>query len=132
MTLEECYEYFWKIPDFLNRKEEENEFIGSPEFTILDSNGKLAKFQIYLNPNGYEKSKYVSVFLNSLVEISTYRLSILGTENEYEISTSKILAQGSWRWLKLIDTDDLERNHDNFLPDGTLTLVLKTSKRGWL
>ena len=128
MAMEGCSEVFWKIPDFLNREKEENIFIASPEFTIIDDNGKLAKFDINLYPKVDTKSGYVSVYLRCLVESSTatFKINILGTQKKYEYTDSDTFKkdEGSG-WTKFIAIDDLEKNHNNILPDGTLTLELK-------
>ena len=91
--MEECSEFFWKIPDFLNRRKEENKFIVSPEFTIIDTNGKLAKFQIYLNPNGNKKSKYVSV-------LKIAQLKLVLTDSAYQVQKMNMKSVHPKFWRK--------------------------------
>ena len=123
-------EFFWKIPDFLNRKEKFKEYIVSPEFTIIENNINFVKVHVQLYPKGDDTSGYVSLYLRSFedevnrsVNIS---FGILDKENK-NVNEKSLSA-----WYALIAIKALEKNQNNLLSDGTLTIVLKVGKPGML
>ncbi len=123
MTSDESYELFWKIPDFLKRKEKVNEIIVSPEFTIIDFQNKLAKVALLLYPKGlYNSGDDVDVRLSKRC-----RCYILSTENRYE---HEVFVQYPHNIYEVISIAELERRKSTLLPDGALTLVLKFNKPG--
>ena len=132
MTSDESYELFWKIPDFLKRKEKVNEIIVSPEFTIIDGHDKLAKVALLLYPKGLYNSEYVDVSLSKRsTEYSEVacRCYILSTQNRYE---HEVFVQYLRNIYEVISIAELERKDSTLLPDGALTLVIKFNKPGRL
>ena len=81
-------------------------------------------------PKGYDASGYVSLYLRSFeddvnrsVNIS---FGILDKENK-NVNEKSLSA-----WYALIAIKALEKNQNNLLSDGTLTIVLKVGKPGML
>ncbi len=130
MTSDESHEFFWKIPDFLKRKEKVNESIVSPEFTSIDRQDKLAKFELRLYPKGcYNRGDVEVDFSKRGTKFSEFacRCYILSTENRYEHEVCV-----KYLYIKLISIADLEKRKSTLLHDGALTLVLKFDKLGRL
>ena len=136
MTSDESYELFWKIPDFLKRKEKVNEIIVSPEFTIIDGHDKLAKVALLLYPKGVNNSGYVDVRLSNFrsteICVIACRFCILSTENRIEHESSLTSTFQFFQFHRLISIADLEKKESTLLPDGALTFVLKFNKPGRL